>query len=61
MTYPRERFRLLVEIIPDDVPASVMLKKFLKRALRAFGVKCISAEAVPIGDTQPASTEDVQQ
>ena len=41
----RERFKLLVEIKSDDPPAVIILRRFLKMALRSFGIKCIACEA----------------
>jgi hypothetical protein len=42
-----ERFRLLVEVRADGVPAVATLRRALKCLLRAFGVKAIRVEAAP--------------
>jgi hypothetical protein len=42
-----ERFQLVVEALPDEVPANIRLRTFLKRALRSFGIRCVSISEVP--------------
>jgi hypothetical protein len=42
MTRP-ERYLLTLEAPPGDVPAAVRLRRFLKSALRAHGLRCVSA------------------
>jgi hypothetical protein len=39
----RERYLLTLEAPPGDVPAAVRLKRFLKSALRAHGLRCVQA------------------
>lgn len=57
MTAPRERFRLLIEVRGDDVPAVITLRRFLKLALRAFGIKCVSIEAAPRPEGRAAAPQ----
>jgi hypothetical protein len=41
---PRERYRIDLESIPDfGAPPIIRLRRFLKAALRAYGLKCTSA------------------
>lgn len=43
MSKPRgERFRLVVEVLPDEGPSRIRLRAFLKRALRSFKIRCLS-------------------
>ena len=45
MTIERKRYAILVEILPDKSGSSdgmTRLRKFLKSALRCWGIKCIS-------------------
>jgi hypothetical protein len=46
---PRKRFRIVLEAIesPDDPPPPVRLRMLLKKALRAFGLRCVRAEEIP--------------
>ena len=48
----RPRFLVTLEALPDDVPAVVRLKKFMKAALRAYRLRCASAREVPADDGQ---------
>jgi hypothetical protein len=43
----RERFRLIIEALPDRTPGVIRPRHFLKAALRSWGLKCIDAEPVP--------------
>lgn len=45
---PRERYRIEVEALPSGVPATVRMKRWLKIALRAFGLKCLRCEEIPV-------------
>jgi hypothetical protein len=51
--------RLTVRPLPDDAPAAVRLRRWLKLGLRTFGLKCLSVEEVPNGSpgTAPAALE----
>jgi hypothetical protein len=45
MTTEHKRYAILVEILPDKSGSSdgmTRLRKFLKSALRSWGIKCIS-------------------
>jgi hypothetical protein len=52
----RERFELELVAQPDEVPAIVRLKRLLKVALRAFGLRCVGART--LGGT-PQAAQDV--
>jgi hypothetical protein len=43
VTAPRERYQLTLEALPDSAPAVIRLRRFLKAALRAYGLRCTSA------------------
>lgn len=43
---PRESFKIVVHAEGDGPPVSVRLKRFLKSALRGWGLRCSSIEAV---------------
>jgi hypothetical protein len=43
VTAPRERYRLDLEALPDDVPPIIRLRRFLKAALRSYRLKCVHA------------------
>jgi hypothetical protein len=40
-------FRVLLRAQPGKVPATIRLKRFLKLALRAFGLRCVAVEEIP--------------
>jgi hypothetical protein len=48
-----EEFRLVLRSVPDadGVPTIHRLRRFLKMALRGYGLKCTSAERVTDGNT----------
>jgi hypothetical protein len=48
-------FRVLLRAQPGEIPATIRLKRFLKLALRAFGLRCVSCEEIQAnpGTTQP--------
>ena len=53
---PRERFALVVEDAGDagDPSVIIRLRLFLKRALRAYGLRCVEARpARPAGPASP--------
>jgi hypothetical protein len=54
----RQRFALVVEAQPDEVPAVVRLRRALKVLLRSFRLRAIRAEEVPAalveGEQAPA-------
>jgi hypothetical protein len=55
MTQPRERYRLTLEALPDGgAPAPIRLKRFLKAALRSYGLRCV--DAVELRDESEAPT-----
>jgi len=41
-------FKLTLQTLPGSVPAIIRLRGALKTLLRAFGLKCISVEEVPV-------------
>ena len=57
MTSLRERFVLTLEVMPDgSATAVIRLRRFLKMAKRAYGLRCTRAEAFP--DTPTAEHEE---
>jgi hypothetical protein len=44
---PQPEFLLRLRALPNGVPVVLRLRKFLKLALRAFFLKCVSAEELP--------------
>jgi hypothetical protein len=59
----RERYRLDLEALPDGgAPGPIRLKRFLKMALRAYGLRCLAAvelhEDSPATEPKPVSMED---
>lgn len=58
MTPPREKFRLDLEALPDGgAPAVIRLKRFLKMALRAYGLRCTAA--VQLHEKSPEDADSV--
>jgi hypothetical protein len=56
----RERFTLILEPLPDDVPAEIRLRRPLKHLLRACRLRCVRVDDAPPADhTSPASTQEV--
>jgi hypothetical protein len=60
----RERYRLDLEAMPDGgAPAVIRLKRFLKAALRSYGLRCTAAielhEDSPVTEPKPVPMEDV--
>jgi hypothetical protein len=53
----RERFNLTLEALPDSAPAVIRLKRFLKAALRSYGLRCTAA--VQLHGDSPTSTAPV--
>ncbi len=49
---PGERFKLTLLALPDDVPAAIRLKIFLKRALRSARLRCTAVSELA-DDAQP--------
>lgn len=62
MKEPRERYRLDLEAVPDfGAPAVIRLRRFLKAALRAYGLRCTSAvELHPDGEEAGPPEKDVK-
>lgn len=52
MPDPRPRYRLVVQAQPDDVPAIVRLRRWLKAGLRSYGLRCTDAREIRPGDDQ---------
>ena len=47
MKEEKPTFALTLEAVPgSDVPAAIRLKRFLKSALRAYGLRCTRAEEI---------------
>ena len=42
-----ERFTLVVEVLAANTPAEIRLRKFLKLALRSYGIRCASFQPEP--------------
>jgi len=51
---PRERFVLTLESLPEKVPSEVRLRRLLKLALRAFGLRCVRVEPENVVAAPPA-------
>ena len=52
----RPVYRLTLEALPDDVPATVRLKVALKRLGRCYKLRCVSAEELSAsGESPPES------
>ena len=63
MPQPRERYRLDLEALPDGgAPAAIRLKRFLKMALRAYGLRCVAAvqlhKDATVTEPSPVPLED---
>jgi hypothetical protein len=43
----RPRYHLTLEALPDRVPANMSLRRFLKTALRGYGLRCTPHEELP--------------
>ncbi|MEI8383043.1 MAG: hypothetical protein WCJ09_23180 [Planctomycetota bacterium] len=52
-----ERFRLLIEAGPGDVPGIVRLRALLKTMLRSYGLKCVAAKQTTATTDARGSTE----
>jgi hypothetical protein len=53
----RPTFALTVQAVPgSDVPAIIRLRRFLKMALRSYGLKCTEAREItpPVPASRPA-------
>jgi hypothetical protein len=44
---PRQRFWLVLEVLPGDVPAVVRLRTLLKTGLRVLGLRCLEVRELP--------------
>jgi hypothetical protein len=57
-----ERFQLTVEAVPGwgDVPAIIRLRRFLKAALRSYGLRCTEAREItpPVPASRPAAISE---
>jgi hypothetical protein len=49
MPEPRREFVIRLQAAPSAIPALIRLKRFLKAALRAYGLKAVSAVEVDAG------------
>ena len=55
-----ERFRLLIEASPGDVPGVQRLRALLKAMLRSYGLRVIEAKETTATDDARGSTENAQ-
>jgi hypothetical protein len=53
---PRPVYRITLEAEPSAVPAYVRLRRFLKAALRAYGLRCVTYRQLPREPSREAST-----
>jgi hypothetical protein len=54
VTVPRETYRLTLEALPDGgAPPIIRLRRFLKAALRSYGLRCTAA--VQLHEDSPAT------
>jgi hypothetical protein len=44
----RTNYVLIIRPEPDDVPAEIRLRRFLKMALRSHGLRCIDVREAPM-------------
>jgi hypothetical protein len=47
MKPPRERLALTLEALPNDAPPIIRLRRFLRMALRSYGLRCTRVVALP--------------
>lgn len=47
---PRERFKLVIECVPDSIPGDVRLRAALKRLWRSHRIRCIEIAPAPEDD-----------
>jgi hypothetical protein len=66
MSTPGERFTVVVEALPSDVPAIIRLRRWLKLGLRSLGLKNLSVteqtagpQSLP-GTPEPPTTTEVR-
>lgn len=55
-----ERFRLLIEASPGDVPGIQRLRALLKTMLRSYGLRVIEAKETTATDDARGSTENAR-
>jgi len=51
-------YTVVLEVLPGRTPGATRLRWFLKRGLRAFGIRCLSIRAVA-GDRNPRGGVEV--
>ena len=63
MKTSRPTFTLTLVAVPSDVPPTVRLKRFLKSALRAYGLRCTEAREItpPVPALRPAATSEAME
>ncbi len=50
-------YHVILRPLPDTVPGVVRLRRFLKTALRGFGLRCVTVDEVPPpGPPTPSAT-----
>ncbi len=47
--------RLTLRPLPDEVPTDIRLRRLLKYALRALGLRCVKIEDLERGPRQPGT------
>ena len=47
------KFALTLQSVPGDVPAIIRLRKFLKMALRSYGLRCTEIREIPEPEPEP--------
>jgi hypothetical protein len=59
----RPTYRVDLQALADDCPAEVRLRQFLKRAVRAYRLKCVRVEQLqpgPIAEAAQAEAQDLE-
>ena len=51
----KPRYRIEVEALPSEVPATARLKRLLKSMLRAYQLRCVSVEEVRTQAAAPSA------
>ena len=51
---PKPTFTFTMEAVPDDIPPIIRLRRFLKAAQRAYGLKCIDVKETTPTPPEPA-------
>ena len=54
------RFELIVQVVDAGVPAIARLKRFLKGALRGYGIRCVSIRPLSSTESEKQGPERVK-